>query len=741
MGAALVAALVVGLALPAGLEAARIQFAFSEGTTTVVCILVSLAAAAIAFFLYRRIQDFLPRGFGIGLGIFRYLVLLAIAVLLLEPRFETRQKQSAPPVIAVLHDDTESMVIHRDSAYVQNEYPAQLKSFLDRLDGGDATTNFFAFGQDLDPDVAADSMSFRRSGTNISEALDGSARVFANQNLGAVVLITDGITTAGVNPLYSLDQFQLPVFTVLVGDTTEQKDVRVADVLFNEIAYLENETPVKVKVKSRGYDAEQLRVTISGEGKVLGSQTVAITAAEPDVDVDFLVKPERTGIVQYTISVAPLPEEISTRNNTKNIFINVLETKVKIALFGGFPHPDVGALRNAMDRDDRYEMTEFLHETGATFYNDPSAANLKDFDLFILHNFPFNQSDVPLLDRIKAEVEERKVPLMTFVGKYTQINLLQRSLGDYLGIVPGTVVNNAEEAQINFKPDYKNHSTFTFDESWIQLMNSAPPLYRNQSSWKGSGDTKILATARIKGIALDYPVYGLQNKLGRKNMVFVGENFWRTRAHVYVEREDFSAFDQWIYNNIQWLIVKEDKRKFKVRPSKRLFTGQEPVLFRGEAYDDSYNPLPGVDVKLTLTDPNQKENVYYLNETGNARYFLELNNLGEGTYEYAAEGTKNGVTIGTDRGQFSIGRSNIETFRLTADKDLLEQVALRTGGSFATAREMDRVADDILQLNSLKPVVSYQTRRLGFTEFPWIFFVLLALLGLEWILRKRFSLS
>ena len=141
----------VGLVLPSGLDAAGVRFAFSEGTATVACILVSLVAAGISFYLYRRTQDFLNRPLRIGLGVFRYLVLLLLGLLLLEPRLETRQKQSAPPVIAVLHDDTESMVIHRDSNYVRQEYPGQLQDFLGRLNSDAVSTSFFAFGQDLDP--------------------------------------------------------------------------------------------------------------------------------------------------------------------------------------------------------------------------------------------------------------------------------------------------------------------------------------------------------------------------------------------------------------------------------------------------------------------------------------------------------------------------------------------------------------------------------------------------------------
>jgi hypothetical protein len=130
-----------------------------------------------------------------------------------------------------------------------------------------------------------------------------------------------------------------------------------------------------------------------------------------------------------------------------------------------------------------------------------------------------------------------------------------------------------------------------------------------------------------------------------------------------------------------------------------------------------------------------------LNETGNARYFLELNNLEEGTYSYEAEGTKNSARIGTDRGEFSIGRSNIEHLNLTADKGMLQQVALRTRGTFHTSRELDQLADEILALSSLKPVVNITVKRIGLNELQWIFYILLGLLAVEWVVRKRFSLS
>ena len=47
----------------------------------------------------------------------------------------------------------------------------------------------------------------------------------AASNLQAVVLITDGNSTTGMNPLYEAQELAVPVFTVGVGDTTDQKDL------------------------------------------------------------------------------------------------------------------------------------------------------------------------------------------------------------------------------------------------------------------------------------------------------------------------------------------------------------------------------------------------------------------------------------------------------------------------------------------------------------------------------------
>ena len=701
----------------------------------------AIVAGVVAWFMYRGTESLLNRTVKSVLMGLRFLVWLIVLVLLLEPILTSVSTIESPPIITVLQDDSESLVIQKDSNFVKQEYPGLLKSFVSELDNGEVSVNYFGFSSGLNTQSSPDSLRFDKIGTDISAALSETRELYSNQNLGAVVLVSDGIGNAGGNPLYELDGITCPVYTVLIGDTSLQKDLKIEGVLHNEIAFLENETPVKVRLSASGYGEKPVTVTLRYRGKVLDRKEVTLGGNTPFLEVPFMVKPEETGRQRFDISITGYPDEISQRNNFSSIVINVLETKVKIALFAGSPHPDLGALRQALERDDRYELTEFIHKDATTYYTDPADYNLSDYDLMILHNYPFNKGDEKVVGKIGDQIKNRNAPIMMFYGLYTDLRTAE-PLNQYLGITPSRIDRGTEEILANFKDDYRRHSTFTFNSQWLQMMGRGGPIYRSNSEWKAKSDAKVFATASIKKVVLgdNYPVFALQNHLGKKNFCFTGENFWRLRQNTFRESDSFDLFDEWLYNNIQWLIVKEDKRKFRVRPVKELFSGNERVLFKGNVYDDSYNPLPGVEIKLTLKDSEGKENVYYMQEVGNGQYSLEMSNLSEGTYSYFADGKKNDVAVGSDRGSFEIGRSNIEHFRLQANQSILEQIALRTGGKFVEARNLASLTAEIQGLETLKPVVDYKQARKGFHDFWWILALVVGLLAAEWILRKINSL-
>ncbi len=700
-------------------------------------LLIVPAAAGLAWWMYRGTKDQLPGSLRWVLGGLRFIALALLGGILLQPLLTANQKLTYLPIIAVLQDDSESLRAQPDSTFVKTEFPGILQQFMGAFDPAAYDVSMYAFGTEVDEQASPDSLTFKQQGTNLSRAIERVTDIYQNQNLGAIVVLSDGLPTEGASPLYQIQNVKQPVYTVLVGDTTPQRDLSIKEVLFNEIAYLNTEIPVRVKVRSSNFDQAPVNVTLRQGSKTLGTQQLSLSRNRPDGEVTFFFKPTETGLQQYIVNISRLDGEITYRNNSRRIFINVLETKVKIALFAGAPHPDLGALRQAFGREQEYEISEYILKSPGTFYQNPG--NLSDVDLLILHNFPQSKADEATVEQITELVKEEKKPIIYFVGQFTDLRTLS-PLYEYMGITPREFSPKAEEVIADFQPNYRLHSTFTFGDRWLSWANTAPPIYRNRSNWQAKQTAEVYATAKIKNIALDYPVFGLQNLLGRKNMVFLGENIWRMRAHSYVETNDFENFDAWLFNLIKWLRVNDDKRKFRVQPAKKLFTGGEPVVFKGQAYDDSYNPISGVDIKVVLTDPRGNQDELFLNEQTNGQYYRELYNLGEGTYRYVAEGRKDNVRLGEDRGQFSIGESNVEHFRLQADRDLLQQMALRTEGSFLHARELPQLADELKALPGLKPVIDYKLQRTSFNEFLWPLLLVLGLLAVEWVVRKVYSL-
>lgn len=692
-------------------------------------------AAAAAWWMYRSTRDTMPGPVRWGLMSLRTVSLCLAAWLLLQPILKSVRTLTYPPIVAWLQDDSESLVIQRDSSFIKEDYPLMLTESMDLLSSGSLELDGYHFGNELHSGLMTDSLLFQAEGTNVSRALRETGELYQNLNLGAIVLASDGIITSGSNPLYQLDRLGVPVYTLLLGDTTEQKDVRIKEVLYNDIAYLNTEMPVKVRIQSVGIDLADLRVSLRSGGKILKTESLRLGQNRPQGEVDFLIQPQAPGLQSFEVIVTRLDGEITYRNNNRRFFVNVLETRVKIALFAGSPHPDIGALKQAFEREEGYELVEFVSRSPGQFYGEPSTNELKDVDLIMLHNFPASSADASVVVQIAETIEEENKPLMAFLGTKIDLQTLQ-PLYKFLAASPRNLNPRSEEIIANFSQSYRQHSTYTFDDRWISWANSSPPLYRPQAAWQSKADASVLATAKIRNIPLDYPVYLLQNYLGRKNMVFLAENIWRMRAHAFVEEESFEPFDAWLFNNVKWLMVSDDNRTFRVDPSRKVFSGRESVSFTGQAYDDSYNPIQGAEINLLLTDPEGNETSFYLNETDESQYFLEIGSLPAGRYRYSAEGRKDNIRIGQDRGEFSIGRSGVEHISLQADQNLMKQLSIRSGGKFFYADQINQLTDALMNDNRLLTRRDSRPSRVPLRQLLWPLILLLSLLSVEWVLRK-----
>src|SRR6185436_20095022 len=98
---------------------------------------------------------------------------------------------------------------------------------------------------------------------------------YEGQNLGAVILASDGIYNQGSNPVYNNKKLKTTVYTIALGDTTFPRDVLIKRVRSNAIAYLGNSFPIEIEAAAYGYNGTNLSVSVSHNGQVESIQSIS----------------------------------------------------------------------------------------------------------------------------------------------------------------------------------------------------------------------------------------------------------------------------------------------------------------------------------------------------------------------------------------------------------------------------------------------------------------------------------
>ena len=79
----------------------------------------------------------------------------------------------------------------------------------------------------------------------------------------------------------------------------------------------------------------------------------------------------------------------------------------------------------------------------------------------------------------------------------------------------------------------------------------------------------------------------------------------------------------------------------------------------------------------------------------------------------------------------------METTRTIADHNLMYKLANGSGGEMFYPRELDKLGETIKNRDDIRNVIYEQTWFKEAIHLKWLFFVILALLSLEWFVRKH----
>ncbi len=684
----------------------------------VFCLLLGLG---VALALYFRDRQFKEQGQWLIwlLGGFRFLTVSLLSTLLLSPLLRSIQVDTQPPVVVLAQDASESVVADLG--------PAEREAYLERLNalartlGEEYEVAEYSFGSDVRPGIDT---SFSDKVSNLSAFLTSMYDLYSNQNLGAIIMATDGIYNEGSNPVYTNTRLATPVFTIALGDTTPKRDLLVKRVFHNRIAYLGDRFSIQVDMAGQNCGGSTTALTVyKVEGnnlQQLHRETVNISGEDYFDTREIILDADRSGVQRYRIVLGQISDEATTANNSKDIFVDVLDARQKILILANSPHPDLTALRQSISANKNYQVK-------VDYASNPKE-DVSKYDFVILHQLPSRSNDIAgVLNILKT----RNIPHLFIVG--TQTNMVRFNQVQELINIQGDG-RNTNEVQGRVAP---NFSLFTLEEPLVEQLPNFAPLLAPFGEFEAADDASVLLYQRIGRIDTRYPLLVMGEKDGSKVGVLAAEGLWKWRLFDFLQNENHANFDELFGKTIQYLTLKEDKRRFRVSLDKNIFNENEPIFFDAELYNESYQLINEPDVSLIITDAEGNEFSYTFDKTENA-YSLNAGSLTVGTYTFRGSVFSAGENL-TYNGQFSVQPIQLELYETTADHRLLRLLSEKYGGRVVDSRDLAGLPAMLAEKGTVKPVMYETTQTRSVINLKWIFFLLTALLTAEWFLRRYFG--
>jgi hypothetical protein len=740
-----------------------------------VTLLAALAAAALIVAIYLREGRQASRRYRLTLAAVR-LTLLAMLLAMIA-QVEVLLERTGLPYIAVLLDDSRSMTTV--DAYPRGQSRWDLARTLlsenhAQLLAGLAENYKLRFyfltgvqaSRRTDVPGIVEELSSREP-LGDSTRLGAAVRAVLDQLRGstpaALVLVTDGINTEGPSLADAAAYARrrgVPLFFVAVGSDQPVRDLRLSDLLVDDVVFVNDVVPFRFRLTGTGLAGQKVSIVLRRDDQPEALAKVEATVG-PDgqpQDVRLLYRPAKEGQFRYTIQVEPPQGGLQASRAPLSRMIQVRRTKIRVLLAQAYPSFEYRFLRNMLARDPTIELRTVLQEADAEQAEEDKAAlpafpvrrdELFAYDVIILGDVNPALLGGPTLRNLADFVQQpgkggalvllagprymplayRDTPLMALLPfdlagvRYPATN---KPLAEGFVVEPTELGLASPPMQLGDTPEQSR-----------TLWRGLAPLYWMVELSDLKPAARVLAEhpSRTGPDGKHLPLIVLQY-VGAGKVLFhaTDETFrWRRRAgEVYFAR-------YWI-QMIRYLSrskLAEGDRSARLSSDRREYEAGDPVRLQVRFSDERLAPPEDDGVSVMLESPGRKTaHVLHRAEAGRAVFETVLRGLPPGAYHVSvAVPAMEGRAPAAD---FTIAAPAGEMARLAMDLAGMRQAADVSKGRVYPLAEAGRLAADLpegrqVPIENLPPLPLWN-------QWPMLLAFLVLLTG-EWILRKRGGMS
>ena len=668
-------------------------------TNTLLLLFISvLIAGGLSYFQYIYKAKNKSK-IGWFLAFLRFLSIFGVLLLLINPILTKNTLETVKTPLPIIVDNSSSIAFLKANENVL-ELHEKIESNSDLQEKFDVQT--YQFSDDFEP---AEKFNFKGTQTNIDVVAKNLKSIYKNTNY-PTVLISDGNQTSGNDYVYSFDAIN-KVYPVIVGDTTTFFDLKINQLNVNKYAFYKNKFPVEAFLHYSGTKITTADFIISQGNSVLSKQSITFSPSKKTATVQVVLPADKIGLQVFKATISSTVKEKNTYNNTKNFAVEVLDQKTNIAIISTINHPDLGALKRAIESNVQRKVTIFKPY---------EIKSLQDYNVLILYQ--------PTTEFKTIFDTNKSAGINTFIitGNNTDFNFLNQQQNDLSFKMSGQ------------KEDYLSVFNGQFNLFAINNIGfeNLPPLQNAFGTITTKGSVSILLSSKIRNIDTKAPLLAFAENQAKRNAYLLGENSWKWRLQTHINNQSFEKYDAFIDKIIQFLASNTTKKSLVVE-HESFYNSGEAIEITAQYFNKNYEFDEKARLTIAVTNTKTKQTKNYDLLKGNNAYKVNLEGLKAGSYAFTVKELNSKTTYSSS---FEILAFDIEKQFVNPDVEKLTQLAAQTQGKIYFPDQIDALIKSLLENEDYKAIQKNVITKTPLIDWIWLLILILIVLATEWFVRK-----
>ncbi len=740
------------------------SIAFAAPVPLWIAIIAALVVVALLVFAWRRSAGLTTRQRASLLAL-RGLALVLLGVCLLRPVAIVPSTRVSDAIVPILVDASRSMRLadagSPDARATRFEAARAIVAdkLLPVLDPS-FVIEVLAFGDSVGAYTPGRTIPDGRA-SDLRGALADVRERYRGQRIAGIVLVSDGAETSSGAPPAQGET--VPVFTVGVGQATPPRDREVLSVTAGEATLTDSVVDLSASVAARGFGGAPVELRVLENGRAVHVRRVSPPDDGTPLRAQFRVSPRQDAASVYVVELQASEGELTTENNRASVLVRPPGRPRRILLVEGAPGFEHSFIKRAWQQDRSLEIDSIVRKgrnerDEETYYVQANPSRAKALaagypttreELFAYDAIVLANVEADLLTReqlgltIDFVAERGGGLLMLGARSLASAGLMKTALEELMPVefsdrVSRAALGGSGAARLNrvaLTSEGLRHPVMQLgaaaEESaarWAEM----PQLGSTTALGAGKPGASVLAVTVGAG-GNPRPLVAVQRYGHGRSMVFAGEASWRWRMMLPSSNRTFERF--WRQSG-RWLAVQAPDPVSVSATSVPVGSRSDIVV---DVRDPAFRPISDASVRLRVTTPSggTSEPALVPDTTVAGRFVGRWPAEQAGLVRLDVEARRGSELIGLARDWALIGGSDRELADPRRNDEVLDRLARETGGARVEPANATRLRD-LLAAAAAAGAHPPEERELWHSS-P-VFLTLLALLILEWALRRRWGL-